>query len=876
MNFLRIILITYWCLLFSVNLSLFAHQGNSFDKIDENGVQKVPQTLLTKISVEFNGTSLEDALFVIADKGNLKLNYNSNRLPVNKKVSLKMENVTAIKALLKILNVTGAGLVLTNGGQLAITPKSESQGQIKGIITDKKSHEPLVGVNIVVLGSKMGAATAANGKFLISNLPTGVYSLEASMIGYESKIIDDILITENASVEIPVELEEHTYSLKEVVVTPGHFSLMEKNPESRDAIRAKDIRSFPQLGEDIYRAINRLPGVTGSDVSAKFTIRGGEYNEVLVLLDGMELYNPFHLNDLDGFFSIIDVEAIKSIDMMTGAFPAEYGNRLSGVFSMKTVSPTVENRRTSLAISFLNARFLTQGSTENGKWQWLFLGRRGYMDLLLKWLNPEDELRPVYYDVLSKVQYNINSRHSIAAHVLAADDDITLIETDDKLEFKSGYGSTYGWLTWYAQFHPKLFARTIFSRGKVAERGDVNQIPGQDSDFEGDAQVKRNFSFTGLKQDWSYDLSERSLLKWGFSARHLTAGYDFFFAEPIVIGHVNGNEIYDNDTTMVQEYPEGDEFGVYAGNRFRLFHPLTAELGIRYDYASWTGDNDISPRINFAYDLSKNTVIRIGWGKFYQTQGIHKLNAVDGDQLFYPAELAEHRVIALEHETKNGINIRMAAYQKKLSHIRPRYQNYKGFALNPFAEIHPDRIRVEPENGECKGFEIYMKKDEGEKFSWWASYSYAIAEEVIGGKTIPRDFDQRHTVYLDLNYQPNKKWRMNVSWQYHSGWPFTESRVNVIKQWPDGSYDIEWIPGPLNAGRLPAYHRMDIRVNRDFQTSHGRISAFIELRNIYNQDNFREYKYEFVTYPDGSYEVIRTGHERLLPLVPSFGIIWDF
>ena len=184
MNFLRIILITYWCLLFSVNLSLFAHQGNSFDKIDENGVQKVPQTLLTKISVEFNGTSLEDALFVIADKGNLKLNYNSNRLPVNKKVSLKMENVTAIKALLKILNVTGAGLVVTNGGQLAITPKSESHGQIKGIITDKKSHEPLVGVNIVVLGSKMGAATAANGKYLISNLPTGVYSLEASMIGY--------------------------------------------------------------------------------------------------------------------------------------------------------------------------------------------------------------------------------------------------------------------------------------------------------------------------------------------------------------------------------------------------------------------------------------------------------------------------------------------------------------------------------------------------------------------------------------------------------------------------------------------------------------------------------------------------------------------
>lgn len=176
-------------------------------------------------------------------------------------------------------------------------------------------------------------------------------------------------------------------------------------------------------------------------------------------------------------------------------------------------------------------------------------------------------------------------------------------------------------------------------------------------------------------------------------------------------------------------------------------------------------------------------------------------------------------------------------------------------------EIHPDRIRVEPESGECRGFEIFMKKDEGGKFSWWASYSYAIADEVIGGITTPRDFDQRHTIYLDFKYHTNKKWRMNVSWQYHSGWPFTESQVNIIKQWPDGSYDIEWIPGPLNGGRLPAYHRMNIRASGDFETSHSRISTFIELRNLYNRRNIREYKYEFVTYPNGNYEVIRTGHE---------------
>jgi outer membrane receptor protein involved in Fe transport len=810
------------------NVSLFAHGENSFIVIDENGGQEVPKSLQTIVSVDLEEVPLEEALSVIAEKGKFKLNYNRNRIPVNKKVSLKMDNVPAIKPLLIILNDTGTGLIITKGEQLAIIPSSKAQGEIKGVVVDKKSREPLAGVNVVVLGTQIGASTNRDGRFLIPELSTGIYSVEASMIGYATKRIDDVVITEDASVKVPFELAEAVIPLNEIIVTPGHFSLMEKEPASSKALKAEDIRSFPQLGEDIYRAINRLPGVSGNDVSAKFIIRGGEYDEVLVLLDGMELYDPFHLKDLDGFFSIIDVEAIRSIDMMTGAFPVEYGNRLSGVFNMKTVSPTVKNRRTSLAISFLNARFLTQGSTANGKWQWLFLAwlflaRRGYLDLLLKWLNPEDEIRPVYYDVLSKIQYSINSRHSIAAHVLTSDDDVVLIETDDELEFNTGYANTYGWLTWYGQFHPKLFAQTVLSSGRVTEERDVKQIPGKDADFEGEARVKRNFNFYGLKQDWSIELSDRSLLKWGFAVRHLTAGYDFFFREPIIIGHENGNEIFAYELTNTKEDPDGNELSVYLGNRFRLFTPLTAELGVRYDYTSWTGDKNISPRINFAYNLNKQTVIRAGWGKYYQTQGIHKLNAVDGDQRFYPAELAEHRVVGIEHEFKNGLNLRVEAYQKKLSSIRSRYQNFRGFALNPFAEIHTDRIRVEPERGESRGFEIYIKKDSGDKFRWWASYSYAIAEDVIDGVTVPRDFDQRHTVYLDLNYRPNKKWHLNVAWQYHSGWPFTETQVTNVKQWPDGYFDIEWVPGPLNAGRLPAYHRMDIRVNREFKTSRGRV-----------------------------------------------------
>jgi len=855
---------------------MYAQKSTSYDTLEGQFDQKTQKLLLTVISVDLQNISFEEALKVISDKGNLKLNYNRSRIPVDKKVSLRMINVPVIKALLKILNDTGTSLKVTEQGLLAIIYSKEKYGEISGTVINEESGEFLVGANVVIVGETLGSATDLQGRFVIPKLPAGLYSLEASMMGYGSSRVENIIVTQNSSVKLHFELVDTLLSIGAIIVTPGHFSLMEKKPSSSKALLAEDIRSFPQIGEDIHRAVTRLPGVTGNDLSAKFNIRGGAYHEVLVLLDGMELYDPFHLKDLDGFFSIIDVEAIRNIEMITGAFPAQYGNRLSGVFDMRTVNATIDNSVTSIAISFLNARFLTQGGSANGKFNWLFLIRKGYLDLLLRWLNPDDKIEPVYYDLLTKFQYNINSRNSISANLLASDDKVILTETADGLEFSTNYGNIYSWLNWHAQFRPKLLTQTVFYYGKVGQQGNVYQIPLLDAEFEGELLVKQNLKFYGLKQDWSFELSDNMLLKWGFDVKNFTADYNFYFRKPITIGHENGNEIYDYQTTKNTADPFGTEYGIYLANRFRLFNPFTLEIGLRYDIASWTLDKNISPRINIVYDLSKMTALRIGWGKFYQTHGIHKLNLFDGDKRFYPAELAEHRVLGIEHEFEGGLNIRVEAYQKNLSNTRPRYQNFRGFTLNPLAMIHDDRIRVEPAWGESRGFEIYVKQDRTDKLSWWASYSYAVARDWINGRMTPRNFDQRHTIYLDLNYRPSKKWSFNVAWQFHTGWPFTESYLNVVNQFSDGYIDYEWIPGPLNAQQLPDYHRMDIRLARIFYTSHGRISTFIEIRNIYNRRNIREYIYEYDGYQNGRHGAKRTGTETLLPILPSFGISWEF
>ena len=689
-----------------------------------------------------------------------------------------------------------------------------AKGEVQGFTLEKGTHKPLMNANVIVVGTQMSAITGPDGRFVISDLPIGVYTLEASMKGYETPRVENISIEENASIEVNFELRKETILLSEIVVTPGRFALMQKEPTVRQTLKRDDLRSVPQLGEDIYRAVRRLPGLTGDDYSAKFTVRGGENDEVLVLLDGMELYEPFHLKDINGgALSIIDVETIGGIDMMTGAFPAEYGDRLSGVFDMKSAKPSVGLRRTSLAISFMNTRFLSEGYFNDQKGHWLVAARRGYLDLVLKLIGEDENISPTYYDISGKIAYDLNAKHSLSGHMLWAEDDLDLVEDEDTTN--TGYGNGYTWLTWRANLHPKLFARTVFSVGRVDLNRRGTDISRRDGEIFFEVKEKCAFNILGLKQDWSTELSDRHLLTAGFNVKRLTASYDYMNMDRISTRIVDGRVFGEFNTIESNLSPSGVQVGVYLGDRLRLTDPLTAEVGVRYDHTSWADDNTVSPRLNLAYVLGERTVLRGGWGRFYQTQGIHELHVQDGDENFYPAELAEHRVVGLEHVFDNEVSLRVEAYQKMLSDIHPRYQNLFN-EVEFFPEVVGDRIRLEPEDGEAKGIEIFLKRDTGDRLSWWASYGLAFAEDGINGRTVPRNRDQRHTVYLDLNYRPNEKWRINVAWQFHTGWPYT-AQISEPIFLPDGTFfgrDIFF--GPVNGERFPPYHRLDFRVHRYF------------------------------------------------------------
>jgi hypothetical protein len=348
--------------------------------------------------------------------------------------------------------------------------KRQNSGKIKGVITEKQTGSPIVGTTIYLVDKFGGAIADENGQFLIQKLESGIYSLRISHVGYEPLRIDSIVVKDGSTTDVNVILVEKTHELRGITVTPGRFSIMGTEATARQSLTRRELETTPQVGEDLYRAVSRLPGVTGEDLSTRFIVRGGEYDEVLVTLDGLQLFEPFHLKDfLGGLFSAIDVSAIEGVELLTGGYTAQYGDRSSGVFNIKTHRPPIGLKKVSAGVSFMNARFMTEGTFSNNRGSWLLSGRRGYLDVLLKISGEDENLKPTYYDFLGKIQYQLSDKHILSAHVFHAGDQFRVVsdEDNDADTIITSYDNSYGWFNLKSVLNDRLMVHTILSIGQV-------------------------------------------------------------------------------------------------------------------------------------------------------------------------------------------------------------------------------------------------------------------------------------------------------------------------------------------------------------------------------------------------------------------------
>jgi hypothetical protein len=828
------------------------------------------------IALSISNAPLREALSTIARAASLSLTFDDALPGLDRRVSLRADHITASAALLKVLSGSQLRAVVASNGHVVLLHRDESPAQslTRGVVRDSETAAPLGGARVEVVGEHFTALANDDGNFVLGAVPAGTYTLRVSRLGYRP-LTERFSLGPAASEPLAIGLVRAPIPLAAMVVTPGTFGLMVTSLATPQTMTRQHIETVPQIGDDIYRAVTRLPGVQAGDFSAKFGVRGASGDELYVSLDGLELVEPFHLKDVQGgAFSILDSRAIGGVELTTGGYTAEYGDRLTGVFTMRSVEPVTEGIRTSLGLSVMNARVTSQGGFAKGRGGWLASARRGYLDIALKLANANDSLNPRYHDLFGKVQFDFGRAGRVSAHALYAGDDMRYLDNPGST-YVSKYRSSYGWLTWDAMLGTRLEQHTVLSLGDLTWRRDEADV--QRGQLRLMIRDRRAFSVGTVRQDWVLSLADRAVVKWGVDAKREDSDYSYAGRKKLYSLDAS-RQI---DSTYVERNvalsPNGTRLGLYIAPRVQPVDAVTLELGMRYDRSSSTDDQLVSPRVNAAWNLRPGTTARAAWGRYSQSQPLFALQAQDGVDHFYPAERAEHRGLSLEQRLPSRILGRVEAYERKLTNPRPIYFN-AGPEIDMVPELGFDRVRLDATSGRAQGLELYLSQDGGQHVDWSASYALARVEDKVGTLTIPRSVDQRHTLNGDISFRPlSNRWCLTVAGMWHSGWPYSalgfsvDTLVNTDKQF---TVFMRVEPGALNTGRVSSYRRVDVRWTRYFATRTGRIALFAEVYNLFNNYNVRGYHTNLNLY----YRSVSVSHpsESYIPRLPTIGINWDF
>lgn len=736
-------------------------------------------------------------------------------------------------------------------------------------VVDSRDQKPLALVFLTLQGPNGSTKLNQPGDSRLTITDPGHYKLTAEAPGYHSATIEFDL-PRSPQQPLRIELQPAAQLLEHMVVSPSHYSFIRETGETMHSMTREEIQNSPRFGDDLFRTLTTLPGASSGDYSAAFGVRGGEYRELVVTLDGMELHDPFHLKDFTGVFSIIDPETIGGLDLITGGYAARHGNALSGVMEMTSSQPT--RTKTTAGLSFSNASFRTEGVFAEGLGSYLWSARRGYLDILLDLTGSGDEdgeeFSMGYWDSFAKVEYAFHPQHAVSLDFLLAGDDLKVRVDDDEetVRADTGYDNTYIWINWRAIWQANLSSNTIVYFSDFKNQRDAES---QDDDTYFLVDDQRDYDHRGIKQDWFMDIDNRHYLTWGWDAKQVSSIYGYHsnvHHEVAVFGAIPS---VPRDVWLQRS---GDELSAYVSDRIRLGKALVVEAGLRYDRQSITDESQISPRLNLAYTTGSGNVWRAAWGQYHQASRIHELQVEDGVNDFASAEKATHALLGYEHAFGKTFTVRLEAFHKELEDLRPRFENMFQ-ALEAFPELSNDRYLVDAETAQVRGMDLILNQNMGNKWAWAANYTYSKADDDIGGVQVPRNWDQRHAGNLSVNYQWTPRLHLNVSYRYHSGWRTTP--VTAVIPSDEGSGYL-LVPGPTNREVFPTYQRLDLRlIKRAKATKRGGFEWYLDVHNLLDRDNIKGYNYTVYEDIDGELRWSRDT-DSYLPILPTFGMTWTF
>lgn len=719
----------------------------------------------------------------------------------------------------------------------------------RGYLKERGNRRPIGDLDVYLLNTNFSAFSDERGYFEFQGLPPGTYEVLVPSVNFE-KFETSETIGENEIVTVTYYLEPKTYGDLEVVVRGQRF----QKEVSRAVISMREAQVIPGTQGDAIKVVETMPGVARGINNQGLVIRGSNAEDSRVVLDGHMIPQLFHFM---GFKSVYNSDFLEQIDLYTGGFGAEYGDATGGMVVLKSRKLRDDRWGGYVDTSVIDVTGLVEGPVSDSVGLG-FAFRRSMLDLILPPILAGNDsfdfvTLPVYYDYQFKLDWKINKNHTFNLDWYGALDKLELVTSlvdDSTPELTGQFG-------FRQMFHSGVLRHTydngafksVFSPG-------VSYI---ELEFQAGPQFFFNLDVVAIQiyEDISLTLNKHHTLKIGANLYPYWAEIKSNLILPPKEGDVdvslsNSEKIRSNVSTW------DAQAGFYIADEI-TYGDLLFVPGIRFDYDSAQRSYAVGPRARTRYQVIDPLALKLAVGLYHRPP--------DPDESYEPYgnkglehERAAHVIGGFEWNITRAINLDFQAYYKHMDKM-----------VNQVDNPQPNGGIVYANNakGYVYGGEILLRHNMTRNFFGWVSYSISRAMRNDGPGTSYRlfDQDQTHNLTVLASYSFLKTWRIGGRFTFSSGEPYTDITGGIFNA-DNGTYLPIFDSENKNSRRSGPYHRLDIRLDKDWVFKTWILTTYLDIQNVYYHSNpvATVYNYDFSekqAFVD-------------LPIIPSIGIKAEF
>lgn len=581
------------------------------------------------------------------------------------------------------------------------------------------------------------------------------------------------------------------------------------------------------LGDPVL-AIENLPGVARTGFDGGNVVRGSAPNDSISMVDGVPIMLETHFG---GFRSVIAPQLVERIDFHPGNFSTRYGRRTGGILDVRLRTPEPDRLHGEAELSILDAGLYLEAPLGD-ELSVAIAGRRSHLDVALSSLLEGEDLQvsaaPRYYDYQGLVTWRPTPEHRVQLFAMGSDDRMELLFADAA---SNDLRSTNGNLSSAVAFQRASlrydFHGPVHNELQLAIGGDQFRTL-----VFGLFDFRAEFLDFNLRDQLEVTAAFGGKLTAGLDLQHRRVDYAITAPRPPKEGTTGP----DGPTLSAVGALEPTELGAYVEVELPIALGLSLIPGLRADYYSLVDGYGLDPRLLLRWQVHQALTLRAGAGVVHQLPELDELVAPFGNPDLTLIR-GEHYSAGLQWRALDFLSADVTLYWKELHDVvRPtdRVELRDG---EPTPLVYDNGGR-----GRSYGAEVLVRHDRANDFDGWLSYTLSRAERDEDDRTRLFDYDQTHILTLVGRYWFGETWSVGARWRFVSGSPTTPILGGI---WRGDRDEYEPIPGGLNSARLPAFHQLDLRIDKTWLFEDWELSGYLSLSNAYNRANVEAVGYNF-------------------------------